>query len=229
MTNTTNTTPDGKTLGGLPEETRLSFSVAYDGFLKRGLDIALSILMLPILVPIIALLYICVRSEGGPGFFGHRRVGRDGTEFKCWKIRTMVPDAQARLEALLASDPAARAEWMRDHKLRNDPRVTRLGNFLRRSSLDELPQIWNVLRGEMSLIGPRPVTSPELERYGQHRWAYLSLRPGVTGLWQVSGRNDISYRERVQLDVDYYYNLSLGSDLRILAQTAGAVLNRTGV
>jgi len=196
---------------------------------KRTFDIVLSVLMLPILLPVIAVLYIAVRAEGGPGFFGHKRVGRNGTQFRCWKIRTMVPDAQERLEELLRNDPAARAEWERDRKLRNDPRVTRLGAFLRRSSLDELPQIWNVLRGEMSLIGPRPVTEPELQRYGGAAWHYLALRPRLPGLWQVSGRNDVSYEERVQLDVAYHNSVSLRGDVRILFLTVGAVLGKTGM
>ncbi|APZ52870.1 sugar transferase [Salipiger abyssi] len=200
----------------------------YHGFAKRPFDLFLAALMLPILVPVIALLYVAVRLEGGPGFFGHHRVGRNGQVFRCWKIRTMVPDAKERLEHLLANDPQARAEWESDRKLRNDPRVTRLGAFLRKSSLDELPQIWNVLKGEMSLIGPRPVTAPELERYGGHKWIYQSMRPGITGLWQVSGRNEVSYDERVQLDANYFRELSLVSDVRILLQTVGAVLNRTG-
>lgn len=202
--------------------------LSYRDGLKRPVDIGLALLLLPIIVFIVAAFYIPVRREGGPAFFGHPRVGRDGVIFRCWKIRTMVPDAQARLEELLASDPVARAEWERDRKLRNDPRITRLGGFLRRTSIDELPQIWNVLRGEMSLIGPRPVTADELVRYEPHSSAYLAMRPGVTGLWQVSGRNDLSYCERVQLDVSYFQNLSLGTDMRILARTAQAVLRRTG-
>ncbi|MBE9637055.1 sugar transferase [Salipiger mangrovisoli] len=200
----------------------------YDRAPKRLLDVVLALTMLPMILPIVALLYVVVRLDGGAGFFGHPRVGRNGETFRCWKLRTMVPDAQERLEHLLATDPIARAEWDKDRKLRNDPRVTRFGDFLRRSSLDELPQIWNVLKGEMSLIGPRPVTLDELDRYGGHKWVYLSLRPGVTGLWQVSGRNDVSYDERVQLDASYYNELGLRSDLRILRQTVGAVLGRTG-
>ncbi|MWD28434.1 sugar transferase [Aquicoccus sp. SCR17] len=200
----------------------------YRGIAKRAVDLLLCLLMLPAVGPVILILYAIVRAEGGPGFFGHRRVGRNGATFRCWKIRTMVPDAQARLDELLARDPAARREWESEYKLRDDPRVTRLGLFLRRTSLDELPQIWNVLRGEMSLVGPRPVTAPELERYGASRRAYLAVRPGVTGLWQVSGRNDLSYDERVRLDVAYHDGLSFLSDMRILCRTAGAVLRRTG-
>jgi lipopolysaccharide/colanic/teichoic acid biosynthesis glycosyltransferase len=195
---------------------------------KRIFDILLSLTILPILIPVIAVLYVIVRMDGGPGFFGHRRIGRNGESFKCWKVRTMVTDAQERLDELLATDPVARAEWKRDRKLTNDPRVTRLGNFLRRSSLDELPQIINVLRGEMSLVGPRPVTEPELEMYGARKSAYLKMRPGISGLWQVSGRNDISYSERVQLDWDYANSVSLVLDAKILAKTVDAVLSRTG-
>lgn len=200
----------------------------YDMGFKRLFDIFLSVALLPILLPVIAILYVVVRADGGPGFFGHSRVGRDGRSFKCWKVRTMVTDAQERLDALLADDADARAEWERDHKLENDPRVTRIGNFLRRTSLDELPQIFNVLKGEMSLVGPRPVTTPELERYGTQKDVYLSMRPGVTGLWQVSGRNQVSYAERVSMDTAYYNSVSLGTDLVILAKTGGAVLNKTG-
>ncbi|MGR3497402.1 MAG: sugar transferase [Limimaricola soesokkakensis] len=210
------------------QEAAFDAPMGYNRFAKRLLDLVLVAILLVPLLPVIGTLYLLVRREGGPGFFGHERVGRNGVTFKCWKIRTMVPDAEARLAALLASDPEARAEWERDHKLRDDPRVTRLGALLRKTSLDELPQIWNVLKGEMSLIGPRPVTEAELSRYGHQSWVYLSLRPGVTGLWQVSGRNDIAYDERVALDARYLERLSMPLDLKILFQTVGAVLNRTG-
>lgn len=205
-----------------------SFPGLYGSFVKRLLDLTISIAILPIVLPVIVLLYLIVRLDGGNGFFGHQRVGKDGKIFKCWKIRTMVPDAQKKLEALLASDPEARAEWEADHKLRHDPRVTSLGNFLRKSSLDELPQIWNVLKGEMSLIGPRPVTEPELDRYGRHRTSYVMMRPGITGLWQVSGRNEISYADRVSLDVEYKRAMSLWLDLVILYRTVFAIVGRTG-
>ena len=196
---------------------------------KRAVDLILSMLLIPILAPVIAALYIGVRLDGGPGFFGHQRVGRNGVSFHCWKLRTMVPDAQQRLDRLLQENPVARAEWERDHKLREDPRITRFGNFLRKTSLDELPQIWNVLRGEMSLIGPRPVTAPELERYHGMKVVYLSLRPGITGVWQVSGRNDVSYDARVQMDADYYRKVGFVFDIRILLQTIGVVFARTGL
>jgi len=195
---------------------------------KRAVDLVLSALSLPVLVPLIAILYFAVRLDGGAGFFGHSRVGRDGVLFRCWKLRTMVPDAQQRLDRLLEEDPVSRAEWERDRKLREDPRITWFGNFLRRTSLDELPQILNVLKGEMSLIGPRPVTVPELERYHRYKWVYLSLRPGITGLWQVSGRNNVSYDTRVQMDAAYFQGLSFLSDIRILFQTVGVLFARTG-
>ena len=159
----------------------------YATYLKRPLDVVLALAMLPILVPVIAFLWLMVRRDGGNGFFGHTRVGRDGKTFKCWKLRSMVVDAEASLVSHLRTNPAAAAEWASDHKLVNDPRITRIGAFLRKSSLDELPQIWNVLKGEMSFVGPRPVVADELTRYGASKWAYLQSRPGITGLWQVSG------------------------------------------
>ncbi|ANT63366.1 exopolysaccharide biosynthesis protein (plasmid) [Salipiger sp. CCB-MM3] len=215
-------------LQGLISEKAGGSSFGYARFLKRVLDLVLGLLILPSILPVLLVLYVLVRLEGGPGFFGHQRVGRSGKMFKCWKIRTMVPDAQQRLQELLASDPNAKAEWERDQKLRNDPRVTKLGNFLRSSSLDELPQIWNVLKGEMSLIGPRPVTQAEMIRYGAQKDVYLALRPGITGLWQISGRNDLSYSERVSLDASYLERMSLRQDLRILLGTVNTVLKRTG-
>ncbi|AXI46695.1 exopolysaccharide biosynthesis protein [Sulfitobacter sp. SK012] len=226
MTDQSSTTPKADALFLVPRAARIAQS--YRGAPKRVLDVVLSIVLLPIILPVILIFYVAVRLEGGSGFFGHRRIGRKGQVFTCWKIRTMVPDADKKLTDLLRQSPAARRAWDKDSKLQNDPRVTKLGVFLRETSLDELPQIWNVLRGEMSLIGPRPVTAPELERYGTHQRAYLSLRPGVTGLWQVSGRNDVSYDMRVEMDARYARDVSFTSDVRILFQTAGAVTNRTG-
>ena len=185
-------------------------------------------LLLLLLAPLIGALWLIVRRDGGPGFFGHQRVGRHGRLFRCWKIRSMVPDADARLTRHLAENPAAAAEWARDFKLTDDPRITRLGAFLRRSSLDELPQLWNVLMGQMSLVGPRPVTPAEYASYGRSQRYYSRLRPGLTGLWQVSGRNATGYRARVALDVGYYWRASAMLDLRILLATAGVVLRRTG-
>ena len=200
----------------------------YAANLKRPMDIILALLMLPILVPVIAVLWLMVRRDGGNGFFGHARVGRDGRVFKCWKMRSMEVNAEEKLASYLKTNTAAAAEWARDHKLDNDPRITKIGGFLRKSSLDELPQIWNVLKGEMSFVGPRPVVAEELNRYGSSRWAYLQARPGITGLWQVSGRNDVSYDDRVAMDVRYSVDMRFQRDIWILAKTAGAVLYGTG-
>ncbi|MBV7411056.1 sugar transferase [Maritimibacter sp. DP1N21-5] len=195
---------------------------------KRALDLLLAGLMLPVVLPIVAILWALTRRDGGVGFFSQPRIGRCGREFRCWKIRTMVPDAEARLASCLANDPALAAEWRETRKLARDPRITPLGHFLRRSSLDELPQIWNVIRGDMSFVGPRPVVHEEIERYGRFRHAYFSARPGITGLWQVSGRNRVSYAQRVQFDVDYVSRSSLLLDLTIILRTAASVVSGTG-
>jgi lipopolysaccharide/colanic/teichoic acid biosynthesis glycosyltransferase len=195
---------------------------------KRVLDVIVAAAMLLALLPLILVLAALVAGRGGAPFFAHRRVGRGGRMFDCYKIRTMVTDAEARLPSILASNPAAAAEWQRDCKLANDPRVTPIGRILRRTSLDELPQLWNVLRGDMSLVGPRPVTAAELDRYGPERDVYLALRPGLTGPWQVAGRNDATYEERVDLDAAYAVSLCLPNDLRIIARTAEAMLHATG-
>ena len=200
----------------------------YATVFKRAFDIVLAIAILPVLIPVIAVLWVIATRDGGSGFFGHLRVGKDGVPFRCWKVRTMVMGAQARLEQHLKDDPEAAQEWAEDHKLTNDPRITTHGNFLRRTSLDELPQIINVLKGEMSFVGPRPIVEDELVRYGPYKAMYLSLRPGITGLWQVSGRNDISYDERVNLDLDYSRKIGFFLDCRLILATAGTVLKRSG-
>ena len=200
----------------------------YDVYGKRALDLVLAVLILPIIAPVIAIPWAIISRDGGNGFFGHCRVGRDGKVFKCWKLRTMVHDAERKLQEHLAANPEAAAEWARDHKPTDDPRITRLGHFLRRTSLDELPQIWNVLKGEMSFVGPRPVTRIEMHKYGPHRATYMSMKPGITGLWQVSGRNDVSYAQRVQLDVDYSDIRSLFTDLRLILLTVRSVLGADG-
>ena len=178
--------------------------------------------------PLILVIVLLMRKGDGSVIYRHRRVGRGGRMFSCLKFRTMIPDADQVLRDLLESDPALRAEWVRDHKLRHDPRVTRLGRFLRRTSLDELPQLVNVLRGEMSLVGPRPVVREELLRYGRNVGTYLAVKPGITGLWQVTGRNDTDYRRRVVLDTYYVRNQNLLLDLYILAKTTGVVLGGSG-
>ncbi|MCR5880874.1 sugar transferase [Phenylobacterium sp. J367] len=189
----------------------------------------MAVLALIFLAPIMIAVAIAVYAQdGGPILFAHRRLGRDGRHFHCLKFRSMAVDAEKRLRDLLASDPQARAEWEADHKLRNDPRVTKLGEFLRKTSLDELPQLFNVLRGEMSLVGPRPIVDGEIAKYGRRFRQYCAVKPGITGLWQVSGRNDTTYRARVAMDCVYAARRSALMDFRILVLTVPAVLARKG-
>ncbi|WP_207540269.1 sugar transferase [Sabulicella rubraurantiaca] len=212
-----------------PQAVQVSRGPGWRAVAKRGLDVLGAGALLLFLAPVFALLALLVRVDGGPAFFAHPRVGRNGQIFGCLKFRSMVVDSQARLAALLAADPAARAEWEETRKLRFDPRVTRIGRFLRATSLDELPQLLNVLRGDMSLVGPRPVQQAELDSYyGAAAFHYMSVRPGITGLWQVSGRSETSYAQRVALDVAYVSRPSLMADLRILLRTPLAVLSRKG-
>jgi Undecaprenyl-phosphate galactose phosphotransferase WbaP len=195
---------------------------------KRSFDLVVASLALVALSPFFWAASALIRLDGGPAFFGHRRVGEKGREFMCRKFRTMHVEGDAILKTLLEKDPQAAAEWARDQKLRNDPRVTAVGAFLRKTSLDELPQLINVIRGEMSLVGPRPVTYSEVLRYGEDAEYYLSAKPGITGLWQVSGRNETTYVRRVQLDAWYVKNWSLWQDIAILFKTVPAVLLRRG-
>jgi len=195
---------------------------------KRAFDVAAALALLLLLSPLLAVVAMLVMRDGGPCVFGHTRVGVDGRKFKCLKFRSMVLNADAVLKELLATDPAARAEWEKDFKLRNDVRVTPLGRFIRRTSIDELPQLWNVVRGDMSLVGPRPVVEKELERYGDAAAYYLRVLPGITGLWQVSGRNETDYGTRVSLDVTYVRNWSFLGDIGILFKTIGVVLHGRG-
>jgi lipopolysaccharide/colanic/teichoic acid biosynthesis glycosyltransferase len=202
---------------------------ASGGDATRALDIVLAGSLLVFLAPLMLLIALLIwMGDGGWPLFGHRRIGRNGVTFACLKFRSMVPDAEARLERLLATDPVARREWQTDHKLRHDPRITPLGGFLRRSSLDELPQLINVLRGEMSMVGPRPIVESEIRRYGYGFKHYCAVRPGITGLWQVSGRNNLSYRRRVALDRLYVRSRSFNRDIAIMALTVPAVLTRNG-
>jgi exopolysaccharide production protein ExoY len=195
----------------------------------RFLDILIATALLVFLAPVMALVAVGVKvQDGGPVAFGQPRIGRDGRHFRCLKFRSMVIDAEDRLDHLLASDAEARDEWSVYRKLRRDPRVTPLGSFLRKSSLDELPQLFNVLRGEMSLVGPRPIVPSEAPLYGRWLRHYKTVRPGITGLWQVSGRNHTSYRRRVALDVLYAKRRSLALDLAILLKTIPAVLLTEG-
>ena len=193
--------------------------------LKRSGDIVFSLLVLSLGAPLFLLLALLVKlSSRGSVFYCQRRIGRGYKGFGCLKFRTMRRDADRVLASMLANDPKLRAEFERDHKLKRDPRITPLGQFLRRSSLDELPQFINVLRGEMSVVGPRPIVWDELRRYGRHMDEVLSVRPGLTGLWQVSGRNNLTYRTRVRLDLTYVRNRSFWLDLGIVLRTIGVVL-----
>jgi len=195
----------------------------------RALDIFLSLILLLILLPLMAIIALVVRlADPGPAIFGHRRVGQYGRSFNCYKFRSMQVDAEACLGQILAANPEMCLAWDRDHKLPRDPRITFVGRFLRASSLDELPQLFNVLRGEMSLVGPRPISDPEVWRYGRHIVYYYSTRPGITGLWQISGRNDVSYRRRVALDVAFSRSQCFALYARILIMTVPAVLSARG-
>ena len=195
---------------------------------KRVLDVVGAVVLALVFSPLILAIICLMRKGDGSVIYRHRRIGRGGQMFSCLKFRTMIPNADQVLRELLDKDPMLRAEWIRDHKLRNDPRVTHLGRFLRRTSLDELPQLLNVLRGEMSLVGPRPVVREELLRYGRSVGTYLSTQPGITGLWQVTGRNNTDYRRRVVMDTYYVRNQNLLLDLYILAKTTGVVLGGKG-
>jgi lipopolysaccharide/colanic/teichoic acid biosynthesis glycosyltransferase len=188
-----------------------------------------ALLLLALLSPLLLVIAVLIAQRDGlPILFGHYRVGLGGKLFRCYKFRSMYRDSSRMLTELLRTDVAARAEWERDCKLTDDPRVTPVGRFLRRTSLDELPQLLNVLRGEMCLVGPRPITVAELTRYGSVRWDYLSVLPGVTGLWQVSGRSNTSYDERVSLDLEYIDKRSPWLDLKILLKTVKVVVARDG-
>lgn len=195
---------------------------------KRAFDVALSSVALVLAAVPMAIVAALVIMDGGPAIFGHERVGQGGRKFRCLKFRSMAVDAEARLSELLNRDPLAREEWTVARKLKNDPRISSVGRFIRKVALDELPQLANVLKGDMSLVGPRPVTEDEMENYGAASSLYLSVRPGVTGLWQVSGRNDLNYEERVGLDAWYVRNWSPWHDIAILLKTVPALLTRRG-
>lgn len=197
-------------------------------FCKRAFDLSGSICIILCLSPILLLLGFLVAKDGGPAIYGHERVGRGGQKFKCLKFRSMVTNSQEVLENLLSTVPQAKIEWEKDFKLKDDPRITRVGKFIRKTSLDELPQLFNVLRGEMSLVGPRPIVEEELERYAGEVDYYLMAKPGMTGLWQVSGRNDVDYDTRVYFDSWYVKNWSLWNDVAILFKTISVVLKRDG-
>lgn len=197
-------------------------------FLKRSFDIIGSLSLIIVLSPLLIYISKKVKKDGGTAIYGHERIGKNGKPFKCLKFRSMIINSQIVLEELLNADEQAKAEWEATFKLKNDPRVTEIGHFLRRTSLDELPQLFNVLKGEMSLVGPRPVIAEELERYNNEVDYYLLSKPGMTGLWQVSGRSDVDYDTRVYLDAWYVKNWSMWNDIAILFKTISVVLKKDG-
>ncbi|HZL26454.1 MAG TPA: sugar transferase [Acidobacteriaceae bacterium] len=193
------------------------------------MDVVLVVLATPVLAPLFLAVAAAVRfSSPGPVLFSHRRIRKHGEFFSMWKFRTMCLDSAQVLEDYLEANPGARKEWRENHKLKRDPRVTRVGAFLRRMSLDELPQFWNVLQGTMSLVGPRPIVAAEVEKYGDNFDEYCKVKPGLTGLWQVSGRNEVSYEQRVQLDCRYVRSWSLLEDAKIMSRTLSSVVNQDG-
>ena len=197
---------------------------------KTAFDYILTLVGAVFIIPLFFYIAYRIKKEDpGPVFFAHTRIGKDGKPFPCYKFRRMVVNSQEMLQKYLVKNPAAREEWERDFKLKDDPRVTPIGKFLRSTSLDELPQIFNVLRGEMSLVGPRPVIQEELDKYyGETAKLYCTVKPGITGLWQVSGRSDIGYDERVALDATYIKYRSMWGDIVILWKTIGVVLMKKG-
>jgi exopolysaccharide production protein ExoY len=210
-------------------ETRPTADPVLGGYRKRILDIVLALAAIIVLMPLICMTALIVKlTSDGSVFYKHKRIGRNGVTFDCIKFRSMAPDGDDILRRHLASDPEAAREWEATHKLKNDPRVTPFGSILRKSSLDELPQLINVLKGEMSLVGPRPVVNAEVRKYGTNINYYLRARPGMTGLWQVSGRNDVDYDTRVALDRKYVEEWSLGRDLIIMLKTACILFDRQG-
>jgi exopolysaccharide production protein ExoY len=204
-------------------------SAAVGGYGKRCFDMAAAISSILLWLPLLLLIAIAVKlADGGPIFYRHRRVGQNGKAFDCIKFRTMIPDSDASLCRLLASDRNAVLEWTENHKLKRDPRITPLGAVLRKTSLDELPQLFNIVKGDMSLVGPRPIVLDEVEKYGECILYYMRARPGLTGAWQVSGRNDVDYGKRIRLDTDYVSNWSFWRDLTIIVSTFRVVLTSRG-
>lgn len=197
---------------------------------KRGFDIFFSALALLLALPFLVFIFVGIKlTSGGKVFFSHERIGRGGKKFSCYKFRTMYPDAEKRLKEILKQCPERKKEWDATHKLKNDPRVTPIGAFLRKTSLDELPQFWNVLKGDLSVVGPRPVVDDELKtHFGPKAEKILSIRPGITGLWQVSGRSDTSYSTRVMLDEKYVDNHSLMLDIKLIAKTIPSMISSKG-
>ena len=215
--------------GNLGVEIKQSLLFPWARRAKHALDLLLTVVGGLLISPLLLALVILIKLDSpGPAFYGHRRLGAGGKHFRCWKFRTMHTDAEQRLDEYLQGNPHLRAEWEQNFKLRDDPRVTRAGRFLRKTSLDELPQLWNVLRGQMSLVGPRPIVDAEVSRYGTVYELYQRIRPGISGLWQVSGRSDTNYARRVKLDAYYVHNWSIWLDLVVLVRTLHSVLLSRG-
>lgn len=198
----------------------------YTRFLKRPLDILLVLFALPVLLPVVLVVLFMVAKDGGKPFYSQMRLGKSGRSFRMWKFRSMVSNADEMLASYLDANPDARSEWDLKQKLTDDPRITRFGRFIRKSSLDELPQLWNVLLGDMSIVGPRPMMVDQAVHYPGAD--YYHMRPGVTGLWQITDRNDSSFAERATFDAEYARTLSLQNDARIIVSTVGVVLRCTG-
>ncbi|MCX8279952.1 sugar transferase [Phyllobacterium sp. 0TCS1.6C] len=211
-----------------PEITNAQNKLFYD-LSKRALDVAFAVVALAFLFPVlVAIVVALIAHDGTPIIYRQRRIGQNGKEFTCYKFRSMANDADERLKKLLDENPEALREWRETQKLKSDPRIHRLGRFLRVSSLDELPQFFNVLRGDMSIVGPRPIVTSEIARYGDAYHYYAALKPGITGLWQVSGRSSTGYDTRVKLDVAYFKSRSLILDIKIMCRTALVVLLARG-
>lgn len=210
-----------------PLPQRTPASRFYATHAKRWIDLSLSLFLILAALPVLVLLALALWVESGNPFYSQPRLGRNGRMFRMLKLRSMVKGADAKLAACLAENPALKAEWDQNQKLKNDPRITPLGRLVRKTSMDELPQLFNVLRGDMSLVGPRPMLADQLPLY-RHPEAYLSLRPGLSGLWQVSARNDEDFATRAELDRRYWQRISPGLDLRILLATFRAVIQATG-
>jgi Undecaprenyl-phosphate galactose phosphotransferase WbaP len=210
-------------------EVRRSLLLPSAQIIKRMVDVVLAVLVGILVLPACLMLYLLLKLESrGPALYTQSRIGRNGKTFRIWKFRSMVQDAQSVLKEYLERHPELKSEWDRDHKLKSDPRITRLGRFLRKTSLDELPQLWNVLKGDMSLVGPRPIVEAEVLKYGAGYLLYTQVTPGITGLWQVSGRNDTTYSERVALDSYYVRNWSPWLDVYVLGKTVKVVLAGEG-
>ncbi|MEI4487255.1 sugar transferase [Frigidibacter sp. MR17.14] len=214
--------------GAAAEEDRKVVGL-YERSVKRAFDILMVLILAPAVLPVTLVFWVLTRLDGSAGFYGQERVGRDGRRFMCWKIRTMVPNAEQVLADLCARDPIIAREWHETQKLRYDPRITRVGQILRKTSLDELPQLWNIFLGEMSFVGPRPFMPSQEHLYvkagGQ---AYFRVRPGITGPWQVEGRSTTLFTDRVRYDEGYYQGLSLKGDISYIWKTFGVVLRMTG-